>query len=332
VGKKEVRNWEHGALMKCLLRFAVVLAVLGCGVALSQQGAPAAGAAANGLTAAAPTSSAQLPVVADPAIWRVKGTHGTVYLFGSIHVMKPNVDWETAKVKKAFAASDVLYVEVANLDDPAAAAPLAMEFGTDLAHPLSTKLSKDDVALLDAAAKSMGIPGEQMLEPMQPWLVSQSLELLPILKGGYDPSNGIDMKLLAEAKAEQKPVKGFETMADQVHLLADAPQAQQVELLHKELTELDKAVAELNDLVTAWEHGDVEKIGKMENDELAAKYPADYKRLVVDRNTRWTATLDGLLKDPVTGSVFVVVGAGHLAGPDSVIRMLEKDGWKVERQ
>ena len=153
-----------------------------------------------------------------------------------------------------------------------------------------------------------------------------------MLKGGYHPSSGIDMKLLAEAKAEQKPVRGFETMADQVHLLADAPQAQQVELLHKELAELDKATAEMNDLVTAWEHGDVEKIGKMENDELAAKYPADYKRLVVDRNTRWTATLDGLLKDPATGSVFVAVGAAHLAGPDSVIKMLERDGWTVVRE
>jgi hypothetical protein len=121
-------------------------------------------------------------------------------------------------------------------------------------------------------------------------------------------------------------------MSDQVHLLADASQAQQVEMLHKELTELDKAPAEMSEMVTAWVHGDVDKIGKMENDELAVKYPADYKRLVVDRNTRWVTTLDGLLKDPATGSVFVVVGAAHLAGPDSVIRMLEKDGWKVERE
>jgi uncharacterized protein YbaP (TraB family) len=103
-------------------------------------------------------------------------------------------------------------------------------------------------------------------------------------------------------------------------------------MLHRQLAELDKAPAEMNDMVTAWVRGDVDKIGKMENDELAAKYPAEYKRLVLDRNTRWTATLDGLLKDPATGSVFVVVGAAHLAGPDSVIRMLEKDGWKVERQ
>jgi hypothetical protein len=319
--------------MRKLARLAVGMA-LGCGMALAQQGAPAMGAdsQAQAPGAAVVAKLAEPTVVANPALWRVKGARGTVYLLGSIHVMKPNVDWETAKVKAAFAASDVLYVEVANLDDPAASAPLAMQFGADPAHPLSTKLSKEDVALLDATAKSMGLPGEAMLEPMQPWLVSASLEVVPILKGGYDPASGIDMKLLAQAKVAQKRVLGFETMAEQVHLMADAPQAQQVEMLHKELAGLDKAPAEMNDMVTAWEHGDVDKIGKMENDELAAKYPAEYKRLVLDRNARWSATLDGLLKDPATGTVFVVVGAAHLAGPDSVIRMLEKDGWKVERE
>ena len=315
--------------MRKLARFAVGM-VLGCWMALAQQGAPAVGE--DSKPPAAASKPVEPTVVATPAMWRVKGAHGTLYLFGSVHVMKPNVDWETPKVKAAFAASDVLYVEVANLDDAAAAQPLAMQFGTDFAHPLSTKISKDDVALLDTAAKSMGMPGEGMLELMQPWLVSTALEMVPMVKAGYDPTSGIDMKMLAQAKAAQKPVKGFETMSDQVHLLADAPQEQQVELLHKQLAELDKAPAEMNDLVTAWEHGDIDKIGKMENDELAAKYPAEYKRLAVDRNTRWTATLDGLLKDPATGTVFVVVGAAHLAGPDSVIKMLEKDGWKVERE
>jgi uncharacterized protein YbaP (TraB family) len=103
-------------------------------------------------------------------------------------------------------------------------------------------------------------------------------------------------------------------------------------MLHKDLAELDKQTAQTNELVDAWEHGDVEKIGKIDNDELALKYPDEYKRIVVNRNANWVATLEGLLKDPATGTVFVAVGAAHLAGPDSVIKMLEKDGWKVERQ
>ncbi len=309
--------------MKHRSRYSVVL-LFGFGVACAQSG-PAAPQ-----PAAAP--AAGTTVAANPAIWRVKGVHGTVHLFGSIHVMKPNVDWETAKVKAAISASDVVYEEVANLDDMAAAQQLAMQFGMDMAHPLSTKISKDDVALLDTAAKSMGLPGESMFEHMQPWLVSASIEVAPMLKGGYDRSSGIDNKLLAQSKTDQKQIKGFETLSDQVHFLADAPQAQQVEMLHRQLIELDKATVEMNDMVTAWERGDVEKIGKMENDELAVKYPAEYQRLVLDRNRKWAATLDGLLKDPATGSVLVVVGAAHLAGPDSVLKMLEKDGWKVERE
>jgi uncharacterized protein YbaP (TraB family) len=314
-----------------LLRFAAMMMVCGSGLAMAQV-APGGKPSAAPISAAAATAPAEAIVVATPAIWRVKGAHGTVYLFGSVHVMKPNVEWESAKVKAALTSSDVIYLEIANLDDTASAQPLALQFGLDQAHPLSTKITKDDLALLDTAAKSMGLPGEQMFEPMQPWLVSTALQVLPMLKAGYAPTSGIDTKLLAESKAAQKPIKGFETMEDQIHLMADLPQEQQVEMLHKELTEMDKAAGEMNDLVTAWEHGDVEKIGKIDNDELATKYPAEYKRLVVDRNTKWTATLDGLLKDPATGTVFVTVGAAHLAGPDSVIRMLEKDGWKVERE
>jgi uncharacterized protein YbaP (TraB family) len=281
---------------------------------------------------AAAAQPAEAKIVADPAIWRVKGAHGTVYLFGSVHVMKPNVEWESAKVKAALTSSDVIYLEIANLDDTAAAQPLAMQFGLDAAHPLSSKISTDDVALLDTAAKSMGMPGEAPLEPMQPWLVAATLELVPMLKAGYDPTSGIDIKLLAESRAEKKSIKGFETMEEQIHMLADEPMDQQVAELHRQLTELDKSTAEMNDIVVAWEHGDVEKIGKIDNDELATKYPAQYKRIVVDRNTKWTATLDGLLKAPDTGTVFVTVGAAHLAGPDSVLKMLEKEGYKVERE
>jgi uncharacterized protein YbaP (TraB family) len=127
-------------------------------------------------------------------------------------------------------------------------------------------------------------------------------------------------------------VKGLESLEQQVHLLADVPEPEQVTMLHKDLAELDKSTAQMKDLVAAWQKGDVEKIGSIDNQELAERFPAVYKRMVVDRNQRWADTLDGVLKDPGTKTVFVAVGAAHLAGPDSVIAMLEKSGWKVERQ
>ena len=328
--------------MNKLARFVGLMAVCGCGVAFAQQGtpgektvpemsAPASRATPAPAAASVSKSAAEATLVADPAIWRVKGAHGTVYLFGSVHVMKPNVVWESAKVKAALESSDVLYLEIANIDDTASVQPMVLQFGIDTDHPLSTKVSKDDLELLDAAAKGLGLT-EQMFEPMQPWLASMTLSIVPMVKAGFAPTSGIDLKLLAESKETKKPVKGFETMAEQMHMLADVSQAEQVKMLHKELAELDKSTAQTNEVVVAWEHGDVEKIGRIDNEELATKYPAEYKRIVVDRNVRWAATLDGLLKDPQTGTVFVAVGAGHLAGPDSVLKMLEKDGWKAVRE
>jgi uncharacterized protein YbaP (TraB family) len=322
--------------MKNLARFVLLMAVCGGWAAFAQQGTPGEKAvpemsAPAGKAVAKPATEATL--IADPAIWRVKGAHGTLYLFGSVHIMKPNVVWESEKVKAALTSSDMLYLEIANIDDTASAQPMVMQYGIDAAHPLSTKISKDDVALLDTVAQSIGLPGgEGAFEPMQPWLVSVTLSMVPMAKAGFEPTSGIDMKLLAEVKETQKPVKGFETMVEQMHMLADVPQAEQVKMLHKDLVELDKSAAEMNDLVVAWEKGDVEKIGKIDNEELATKYPEEYKRIVVDRNTKWAATIDGLLKDPATGTVFVAVGAAHLAGPDSVLKMLEKDGWKVVRE
>jgi uncharacterized protein YbaP (TraB family) len=314
--------------MKRLTRFAVMAVFCGCGFAFAQQrsSAPVLQRRAPGAT-----TKTQATAVVNPAIWRVKGAHRTVYVFGSLQVMKPNVQWETAKIKAALDASDVVYLEAADIDDNAEQS-MVQQLGMDEAHPLSTKISKQDLALLDAAAKRMGMPDEKMFEPMQPWMATNTLVLLLTVKAGYDPTGGIDTTLLAESKGSQKQVMGFETMKDQIHMVADRPQRQQVRKLHRELMEMNKSAGELNKIVTAWEQGDVEAIAKMNRDELAMKYPAEYKRMFVDRNRRFAATLDGLLKDKATGNVFVVVGVGHLAGPNSLLKMLQRDGYKVVRE
>jgi hypothetical protein len=96
------------------------------GVGLCAGAAMGAAQAPVAVPPAAAAKPAEPTVMANPAIWRVKGKHGTVYLFGSVHVMKPNVQWETPKVKSAFDASDLLYLEVANLDDTAALQPMLL--------------------------------------------------------------------------------------------------------------------------------------------------------------------------------------------------------------
>ena len=286
-----------------------------------------------GLSVLAGGQTPTIKLDATPAMWKVKGVHGTVYLFGSVHVMKPDVVWETAKVKDALKSSDTLYLEIAEIDDASMAAmqPIVLQMGMDAEHPLSGKISKADVELMDSAAKGLGLPGEQMFEPMRPWMASMVLSMLPASKAGFAVDSGVDGKIAAEAKDLGKPIKGFETAEEQMHFLADIPEAEQVEMLHKTLVDMPKSATELNEMVADWTNGEVDKIAAMENDEMKTKYPALYDKLLLKRNEKFAEVLAGLLKDPATGTVFVTIGAAHLAGPDSVMKMLEKKGFSAVR-
>lgn len=286
--------------------------------------------AQQGLPAPAATAAAPVAVQATPALWVMKGPKATVYLLGTIHIMKPGVEWHTAKVMAAVNQSQTLVEEVADLSDVAAIRPLMMQLGMDQEHPLSTKITKEDLALVDGALKQMGAPGESSVEPMRPWLVGLTLSVLPLMKAGYDPQSGVDMTLSKEFKAAGKPVAGLETVEQQLHILADLPLADEVESLHLQLKDLDHATADTEKTVAAWEKGDVATIAKIENDEFVKEYPALYQKLVVARNKAWAEKLATMLQGE--GTTLVAVGAAHLAGPDSVQTLLTAKGFTVTGQ
>ncbi len=289
-------------------------------------------AGASGQTGAhAPAAAGALT----PALWQLKGVHGTVYLFGTIHLMKAGVPWETPKVVDAFKKSATLYLEVPNATDPDAVKevqPLIAQLGTDPGHLLSTKITPADKVALDAAIKSFGSPlGEASFEPFQPWLVYLTVSVMPAMKAGYDPSNGIDSQLAKQAKEEGKRIDGFETIEQQLHFLADMRQDQQVTLLHQTIQELPKSNEHLNEIVADWEHGDVDAVARLSNGEMKQKNPELYKILLVDRNEAIADRIAAMLKDPGTGTVFVALGAAHLAGADGLQAMLAKRGFPAER-
>ena len=305
---------------------ALAFALVGTMAAVGQTPTPTPAA---GVATAAPAPIASVP--ADPAIWVVKGPHATIYLFGTVHVMKPEVSWHTAKVKSAIEASSTLIEEVDNIDqaDQAQMQALMLKLGMDQEHPLSTKITKEDLALLDAAAKKMGVPGEQALEPMRPWTAQVILSVVPILQAGYDPKSGVDITLATEFRAAKKPVQGLETMEEQLHFFSDMPQAEEVEALHLQLKNMDSSTKDLVEVVEAWKKGDADSIAAIENRSFEKEYPALYERLVVQRNKVWAERLGKLVQGE--GTTFVAVGAAHLAGPDSVQKLLEAKGIKSSR-
>ncbi|MGD0736764.1 MAG: TraB/GumN family protein [Terracidiphilus sp.] len=268
---------------------------------------------------------------AEPALWVVKGPHATVYLFGSVHALKKDVPWRSAKIDAAIQQSGSLWLEVPNIEDTKALQPLILQLGVDQEHPLSSKLTKEQAALLDKIAKDMGIPGgETAMEPLKPWLAAVTLSAAPMMKAGFDLHSGVEEVLKPEFDKAGKPVKGFETAEQQLHFFADLPDKEQLDYLNSELNDFDQAAETFKKTVTAWYAGDETALDQIFSAEFRDKYPNLYQILIVKRNQDFASQIDGLLKGD--GTVFVAIGAGHLVGRDSVPVMLEKMGYKVVRQ
>lgn len=265
---------------------------------------------------------------AEPAIWAVRDRDSTVFLFGTIHVMKPGTDWRSPRFEDAFKGANQLILEVDNPEDQAAVLPLIREHGLSPDRPLSVLLSAEDLTRLDAAAQSVGLSAAQ-LDPMRPWLASLSLAAAPLRRAGYDPASGIDPVLRVDALAAGMTIAGLETLDQQVRLLAGFPEEGQLAYLLRSLDDFDDGAAQLERLVEAWLAGDVvaiEQIGLRPMREVGERV---YQALLVERNRAWADRISLTLGD--TGTAFIAVGALHLAGEDSVQRMLEDRGLTVER-
>jgi uncharacterized protein YbaP (TraB family) len=267
-------------------------------------------------------------VRADPALWEVKSRTATVYLFGTVHLLRRDVQWQTPKVAEAFGKSDELWLEVADPADANAVLPLVTKYGFDAKAPLSTKLSKADRDRLAADAKALGEP-ETDFEPMRPWLASIRLSVAPLVKAGFDPDAGVDRLLKEKADLAGRPVKAFETLEQQIRYFADLPEPLQVAELHVTLDEFNDATTELDKLEKAWAAGDTSAIYKALDEDMKRTDPKLYKVLLIDRNR---AFADGIVKRlKGRGTAFVAVGAGHLAGPDGIQALLARRGIKVRR-
>jgi uncharacterized protein YbaP (TraB family) len=266
---------------------------------------------------------------ATPGLWVVKSPTVTIYLFGTIHLLQQNQDWETPAVREALAASDQIWFEAPDFEDTATAQKLIPALGYDAQHPLSTLLPPKALARLRRDASAAGLPqGEATLEPMRPWLAALALADAQMVHAGFDPNAGVEHALLDQWRDSRKPVRGFETLEQQLHFFADMPPQLQEEVLENTLEEFDQGVEKLKAIVAAWMKGDQKTITGLIIDELRKPFPDLYRTLIVARNERWAERIAGMLKE--NGVRFVAVGAGHLAGPESVQTKLSARGIPVE--
>lgn len=271
---------------------------------------------------------AATPSLADPALWKIQDADSTIYLFGTVHVLRPTTQWRSPVLDGALKSSDELVLEVIGADDMAVMQPLIVKYGIDQSTPLSKKLTAAQWEQTKVYGQGMGMP-TAALDAFRPWMAAITLAMGPMIKAGFDPKKGVEQVLTAEMKAGGKNLAALETAEQQIRFFADLPQADEVALLQSTLEEVEEGPEKLDKMVKAWADGDLASLEGQFITEMRTKYKPLYGTLIVARNTAWADELKTKLDGK--GVSFVAVGAGHLVGPDSVQTLLAKRGVKVER-
>jgi len=278
------------------------------------------GLAALFLVSATEPAAKPAPVlVAKPALWKVADTDTTIYLFGTIHLLKPGTRWFEAQIKTAFDASDELVLEMIQPAE-AESVKIVMSRAIDPdGPPLSQKLTPKDAAKFRAALKAVDIDPDG-LEPFEPWFASTLVAMAPMQKLGYEPESGAERSLTAAAKAASKKIGALESMEEQIGFFDTLSEDQQIKFLNAAVSEMPKAGKVVKSMIGSWAKGKPDKLAAVMNGGMNTM-PEIKRVLLTDRNQRWADWIAKRMKQP--GTVFLAVGAGHLAGKESVQAMLK---------
>ena len=282
------------------------------------------------IPAAAQTTPTEPPTVTvkdvDPALWVVKDEDTTVYLFGSVHILKPGLGWFDDGVKTAFDSSDQLVLEL--VEPPAAEVQalfgkLAMD---QQGKTLRSKMNDADRAVYEAAMGKLGIPAPAF-DPFDPWAAAVTLSLVAMQKSGFDPNSGVEKQLTAAAKVSNKPIAGLETMEFQLGVFDTLPEAEQIAFLVESAKMIDDTSSMMDKMVDMWASAETESLGQLMNEGLTSR--TLYDALLTKRNANWAKWISARMAKP--GVTFIAVGAGHLAGPTSVQNLLPAYGLSATR-
>ena len=267
-------------------------------------------------------------VQAHPALWRVRGDRGTVTLFGSVHVLPPNVEWQTPEVNRAIKRADVFVFEVpidAGTINQVTA--LVGERGTlPPGQSLRKMLPAGSQADLDKAVAAAQLP-EAAVDNKRPWLVSLMLVSAHLRQHKQQFFLGADSVVMQKAKDGKKEIRYLETADQQLALIAPSDTAVELQALEEELKSFATEDADIAAITDAWEKGDTASLDAVTSKEFEG-HPEARAAFFTDRNRNWVKQIEAMLHERKT--FFITVGAGHLVGKDGVPSLLRADGYKVD--
>lgn len=258
------------------------------------------------------------------ALWELHGKHNTVYLLGSIHVLRPS-DYPLAPAMlKAYGDAKALIMEI-DLNEidsikmqTELLASARLPEGKTLPGIMGDQRYKRAQILAQEVGIDLGI-----FDAFAPWFAAEAISQLQLQQLGFQPKAGVEMFFLDKAHADGKSVAGLETVHDQIALFDALSLDSQANYLISSLEEAHDLPKEVAAMVRAWAAGDTQWFAEQLKSEIG-RDPALYQSVLVARNRKWVPKIEKLLNDD--RNYLVIVGTGHLVGQGSVIDLLRKDG------
>ncbi|PEQ11284.1 hypothetical protein B2G71_18025 [Novosphingobium sp. PC22D] len=263
---------------------------------------------------------------AHPALWKIADEDTTIWLFGTVHILPAGIDWFNGPVAAAFDSADTLVTEIVDPGPGKMAAIIANKAMRPAGTNLRDTFAPIELAAYEGALGDLGAP-VTMFDAYKPWYAAVGISTLPLMREGFATENGVERTLVARAVAKGMPQKGLETPEAQIGLFDALPETVQRRYLANVLEQLPGIREELKAMIEAWKAGNAEELARMMNEDESD--PELIEALLLGRNRAWAEWLADRLEQP--GTVFVAVGAGHLAGSGSVQEQLARAEIETER-
>ena len=264
------------------------------------------------------------------SLWSVQSQSHKFYFLGSLHVLTQDAYPLSAAIQNAYSNSQkiVFETDIAAMNQPATQAKM-LELGLyPEGQDLLQNLDADTRQMLEKKMAELGLPLEQFSR-FRPWLMALTLTTVELQKLGFNPMYGVDVHFFNKATADGKEIGSLEPVAFQLDLFGQMDKQDQNAFLNQTLKDLGIVDDLAGDLVKFWKTGDTKKLHTLLYKSFK-DYPDLYNRLLIQRNKRWVEKIETLMQEDK--NVLFVVGAGHLVGPQSVVDLLRKKGYKVKQQ
>lgn len=268
-------------------------------------------------------------------LWKVTSpkSEKTSYIVGTHHIAPPTMINDIKgltdaidKVEKVIGEVDMTNLNQMEIQQ--ATLPYLMAPADSTLSKVFTAEQLDSIGNL-LGSYTGGMVQIAQLEMMKPIAVGQTIALLQSQKAfpTFDPTQQLDSRIQAIAKAGGKATAGLETIEFQLKTLYGTPISKQAEDLLETVRNDSIAIIDSQRLADAYVAGNIDEIDKMMREGRSALDSETRERLLLSRNADWAEKLNVIL---TREAVLVAVGCGHLPGEKGLISLLREKGFTVE--